>query len=78
MLCLQILQSCLGFVNTRMLQDVLVEPEWAAALGEADRRGLTPLFTSNMNPYGDIQLDTSRRLDLGGVPSAVAPPDTES
>jgi len=30
-----------------------------------NRRGLTPLFTSNMTPYGDIQLDTSRRLALG-------------
>lgn len=69
MLCLQILQSSLGFVNTLMIQDVLAEPEWADVLGDADRRGLTPLFTSNMTPYGDIQLDTSRRLALG-KPSA--------
>jgi DNA invertase Pin-like site-specific DNA recombinase len=65
MLCLHTLQSSLGFVNTLMIQDVLAEPEWADVLGDADRRGLTPLFTSNMTPYGDIQLDTSRRLDLG-------------
>lgn len=65
MLCLHILQSSLGFVNTLMLQDVLAEPEWADGLGDADRRGLTPLFTSDMTPYGDIQLDTSRRLALG-------------
>lgn len=69
MLCLHILQSCLGFVNTLMLQDVLAEPEWADVLGDADWRGLTPLFTSNMTPYGDIQLDTSRRLVLGGPPT---------
>lgn len=72
MLCLQILQSCLGFVNTLMIQDVLAEPEWVDVLGDADRRGLTPLFTSNMTPYGDIQLDTSRRLKLG-VPSTEPP-----
>jgi len=29
-------------------------------------RGITPLFTVNMNPYGDIPLDTSRRLRLAG------------
>ncbi|HKS44984.1 MAG TPA: Tn3 family transposase [Amycolatopsis sp.] len=67
MLCLQILQSSLGFVNTLMLQDILAEAEWADVLGDADRRGLTPLFTSNMNPYGEIQLDTSRRLALGDI-----------
>lgn len=73
MLCLHILQSCLAFVNTLMLQDVLAEPEWADMLGDADRRGLTPLFTSNMTPYGDIQLDTSRRLDLGDMPAEPQP-----
>jgi len=30
-----------------MIQDILAEPQWADALGDADRRGLTPLFTSN-------------------------------
>ncbi|WP_190813404.1 Tn3 family transposase [Saccharopolyspora pogona] len=34
---------------------------------ELRRRGLTPLFTSNMTPYGDIQLDTSRRLAIGDI-----------
>lgn len=58
-----------------MIQDVLAEPEWADVLGDADRRGLTPLFTSNMTPYGDIQLDTSRRLALGSPP-AEQPADT--
>ncbi|MGI8313184.1 transposase [Saccharopolyspora hattusasensis] len=75
MLCLQILQSCLGFVNTLMIQDVLAESEWADALGDTDRRGLTPLFTSNTNPYGDIQLDTSRRLALGGPAPAAEEED---
>ena len=64
MLCLQILQSSLGFVNTLMIQDTLAEPEWADVLGDADRRGLTPLFHTNMTPYGDIQLNMGRRLAL--------------
>jgi hypothetical protein len=50
MICLQILQSCLGYINTLMIQDMLAEPEWA------DRLGLTPLFTVNMTPCGEIQL----------------------
>jgi TnpA family transposase len=70
MICLQILQSCLGYVNTLMIQDTLAGPEWAGKLGDADRRGLTPLFTVNMTPYGEIQLNLERRLDLaeGGAP----------
>ena len=70
MICLQILQSCLGYINTLMIQDTLAEPEWADRLGDADRRGLTPLFTVNMTPYGEIQLNLDRRLNLAaGGPS---------
>lgn len=68
MLCLQILQSSLGFVNTLMIQDLMAEPEWVDTLGEADQRGLTPLFTMNMTPYGEVQLRPDRRLDLSAPP----------
>ena len=40
----------LGFVNTLIPQYILGEPEWAGVLGDADLRGITPLFTSNMTP----------------------------
>jgi hypothetical protein len=76
MICLQILQSCLGYINTLMIQDTLAEPEWADRLGDADRRGLTPLFTVNMTPYGEIQLNLDRRLNLatyGGLPGTDQP-----
>ena len=73
MLCLHILQSSLGFVNTLMIQDVLAEPDWADVLGDADRRGLTPLFHTNMTPYGDIQLNLDRRITLNTTPP---PPET--
>ena len=68
-LCLHILQSTLGLINTLMIQDILARPEWSDVLTDADRRGLTPLFHTNMTPYGDIQL-LNRRLDLTGTPSA--------
>jgi TnpA family transposase len=66
MLCLHILQSCLGLINTLMIQDTLALPEWADMLTDADRRGLTPIFHTNMTPYGEVQLRTDRRLDLTG------------
>jgi TnpA family transposase len=67
MLCLHILQSCLGLINTLMIQDTLALPEWHGVLTDADRRGLTPIFHTNMTPYGEIQLRTDRRLDLTGL-----------
>ena len=72
MICLQILQSCLGFINTLMIQDTLADPEWVGKLGDADRRGLTPLFTVNVTPYGEIQFNLDRRLSLAtdGGPDA--------
>jgi hypothetical protein len=47
-----------------MIQDTLALPGWKDVLTDIDRRGLTPLFHTNMTPYGEIQLRTDRRLDL--------------
>ena len=58
MLCLHILQSSLGLINTLMIQDTLALPEWAGVLTDADRRGLTPGFHTNMTPVrGDPATD---------------------
>lgn len=35
----------------------LAEPAWAKKLTDEDRRGLTALFWSNINPYGTFRLD---------------------
>jgi Tn3 transposase DDE domain len=65
MLAMHLLQSALVLVNTLLLQQVLADPEWAGRLTDADLRGLTPLFWSNINPYGTFHLDMAHRLDLG-------------
>lgn len=52
--------------NTLMVQDVLADDDWAAQLTDADRRGLTPLFWTHVAPYGEVKLDMSSRLQLGG------------
>ncbi|GLW12652.1 hypothetical protein Misp01_77800 [Microtetraspora sp. NBRC 13810] len=67
---LHILQSALGLINTLMIQDTLALPEWENVLTDADRRGLTPLFHTDMTPYGEIQLRTDRSLDLTDLPTA--------
>ncbi len=71
MLTLHLLQSALVHVNTLLLQRVLNDLDWAARLGADDQRGLTPLFCSNINPYGRFSLDMDTRLDLAAVPAVV-------
>ena len=61
---LHLLQSCLVYVNTLMLQRVLAEPAWLARMTPADVRGLTPLVWGHVSPYGAFDLDMERRLDL--------------
>ncbi len=63
-LCLRVLQCALVYVNTLMLQDVLADQEWADALTQEDRRGLTPLFWTHVAPYGEVKLDMGSRLAL--------------
>nr|WP_189862183.1 Tn3 family transposase [Streptomyces poonensis] len=80
MLALHLLQSTLVHVNTLLLQQVLAEPKWAKKLSAEDRRGLTALFWSNINPYGTFRLDMSKRLDLAlaAVPRPRTPANTSA
>ena len=64
MLALHLLQSALVLINTLFLQRVLAEPEWADRLTEEDRRALTPLFWTHVNPSGTFSLQMDRHFDL--------------
>jgi Tn3 transposase DDE domain-containing protein len=64
MLALHLLQNCLVFIHTLMIQRVLSEAAWEQRLTAEDRRGLTPLMYSHISPYGAFLLDMHRRLDL--------------
>jgi TnpA family transposase len=63
-LALHLLQNCLVYVNTLMLQRVLTEPEWLKRMTAEDHRGLTPAIHAHINPYGRFDADLSRRIDL--------------
>jgi TnpA family transposase len=69
MLALHLLQSALVLVNTRLVDRVLTEPEWSSRLTEHDRRGLTPLFWSNVALHGTFELDLDKRLDYDRKPA---------
>jgi TnpA family transposase len=63
-LSLHLLQNCLVYINTLMLQQILADPAWIARLTPEDFRALTPLLYSHMNPYGTFELDMTARLPL--------------
>jgi hypothetical protein len=63
-LCLHLLQSCLVYINTLMLQDILAEPEWMRRMTAEDFRALSPLVYTHVNPYGTFELDMDARLPL--------------
>ena len=69
MLALHLLQSALVHVNTLLVQTVLETPEFHDRMGEAERRGLSPLFWTHVNPYGRFRLDMNTRLDLTAAPA---------
>jgi hypothetical protein len=64
MLALHLLQSALVHINTPLLQAVLEDPRFNHMVGETEWRALSPLFWSNINPYGQFRLDMTTRLDL--------------
>jgi TnpA family transposase len=64
MLALHLLQNCMVYINTLMMQQVLARPHWAERLTATDLRAVTPLIWEHVNPYGRFELDMETRLDL--------------
>lgn len=63
-LSLHLLQICLVYINTLMIQKVLSEKQWFERMLPEDLRALTPLIWGHVNPYGIFRLDMSERLQL--------------
>lgn len=72
MLALHLLQSALVHVNTLLVQTVLETPAFHDLMGADERRGLSPLFWTHINPYGRFRLDMSTRIDFGAAPAREA------
>jgi hypothetical protein len=64
MLTLHLLQICLVYVNTLMIQQILAERSWAKRLTKEDLRALTPLIYAHVNPYGIFLLDMRAWLSI--------------
>ncbi len=63
-LSLHLLQACLVYVNTLMIQQVLSDPQWFERMTVEDFRALTPLIYHHVNPYGIFELDMAKRLSI--------------
>ncbi|HDR6319023.1 TPA: Tn3 family transposase [Bacillus thuringiensis] len=65
-LSLQLLQNCLVYMNTLMVQEVLYDNNqyWLKKMTPEDYRGLTPLFYHHVNPYGTFELNMDQRIPI--------------
>ncbi|WP_010233434.1 Tn3 family transposase [Clostridium arbusti] len=63
-LSLHLLQNCLVYVNTLMIQQVLSEKKWYDMMTPEDFRALTPLIYNHVNPYGNFDLDMNVRIPI--------------
>jgi hypothetical protein len=64
MLALHLIQNCMVYINTLMIQKVLAQPHWRGRLTPRDYAALTPLIWEHVNPYGRFDLDMNARLAL--------------
>ena len=63
-LCLHLLQVCMVYINTLIIQQILVQAHWQNRFTPEDYRALTPLFSGHINPYGLFPLDFSKRISI--------------
>ena len=64
MLALHLLQNCLVYINTLMIQSVLADEKMFNSFKAEDFRALTPLIYEHINPYGIFELDMDERIDI--------------
>lgn len=63
-LALHLLQICLVYVNTLMIQLVLHEPIWLSKMKAEDFRPLTLLIYAHAPLYGIFELNMETRLSI--------------
>lgn len=64
LLSLHLLQSCLVYINTLMIQKILEDKVLRNKLTVEDKRALSPLFYAHINPYGTFKLNMQERVKI--------------
>ncbi len=67
--CFHLLQVCMVYINTMIIQSALSDSKWESLLTEADRRSLTPSIYGHINPYGLFPLDFETRINFEMIQS---------
>lgn len=70
--CLHLLQVCMVYINTLIIQEALASPIWKSRLTLEDMRALTPLIHSHINPYGLFPLNLNTRLKIENTITGLA------
>ena len=63
-LSLHLVQACMVYINTLMIQKVLSLKRWKNVLTERDKKALSPLIYEHINPYGRLDLDMKKRINF--------------
>lgn len=63
-LCLHLIQVCINYMNTLMVQEVLKNPLKPYSLTVHDKRALNPMFYGHLNPHGVVSLNMTKRLNF--------------
>jgi len=66
-LCIHLLQNALILVNTIFVEHVILENGFLEKMQPEDFYSLTPLFTSNMNPYGYFSVNFEKPSIFKGI-----------
>jgi hypothetical protein len=59
MLTLRLIQNCMLYINTLMIQQLLAQPHWEGKFTPRDYGALTPPIWKHVNPYVRFDLDMS-------------------
>lgn len=61
-LCLHLIQVCIVYINTLLIQEALSDTDRTYTLTNEDLRALTPIIHEHFNRYGVISLDMTKRI----------------
>lgn len=63
-LALHLLQNCLVYINTLLIQEEFETGNWAEIFKQEDYRAISPLVYFNINPYGHYFVNLDERINL--------------
>lgn len=64
MLCLHILQLSMVYINTLLMQKILIESSWISRMTIEDKRAISPLINEHITTYGEFPLDMNQELKV--------------